>query len=76
MRRQGHSTHREKGVAEVFSYQPSDFQRILGNVVFIAEVFAARADEEIPDVPFLELARSFAVKEPVCAVRSVNGDEK
>jgi hypothetical protein len=62
MGRQGQSTHREKGIAGVLSYQPPDLQRILENIVFIAEVFASRPEEEIPDVPFLDLARSFEVK--------------
>jgi hypothetical protein len=62
MRRQGQSTHREKGIAEVVFHQPPDLQRILENIVFIAEVFANRPEEEIPDVPFLDLAKSFEVK--------------
>jgi len=46
----------------MFSYPTSDFRRILENLVFIAEIFANREDEEIPDLPFLELARSFELK--------------
>lgn len=34
-------------------------ERILANLDFIAEVFKDYRSEEIPDVPFLELARSF-----------------
>ena len=36
--------------------------RVLDNIIFIAEIFADREDEEIPDVPMLELARSFELK--------------
>ncbi len=46
----------------MFSYPTSDFQRILENLVFIAEIFANREDEEIPNIPVLELARSFELK--------------
>jgi hypothetical protein len=34
-------------------------ERILENLDFIAEVFKDYRSEELPDVPFLELARSF-----------------
>lgn len=34
-------------------------QRILENMAFIGEVFHGYSSEELPDVPFLELARSF-----------------
>lgn len=36
--------------------------RVFDNIIFIAEMFAGREDEEIPDVPILELARSFELK--------------
>ena len=36
--------------------------RVFENIIFIAEVFADREDEEIPDVPMLELAKSFELK--------------
>ena len=29
------------------------------NIVFLAEIFGEKADQEIPKVPMLELARSF-----------------
>lgn len=34
-------------------------ERILANVDFLAEVFKDYTSEELPDVPFLELARCF-----------------
>lgn len=37
----------------------SEGERILTNVSFIAEVFKDYRSEELPDVPFLELARCF-----------------
>ena len=43
----------------------STAQKIFENIIFLEEVFGARADEEIPDVPFLELARSFELKSNV-----------
>ena len=36
--------------------------RVFENLIFIAEVFADREEEEIPDVPLLELARSFELR--------------
>jgi hypothetical protein len=44
-------------------------RRILENILFLESVFALSADEEIPDVPFLELARSFQLKERQGAFR-------
>ncbi len=55
--------------------------RVFDNIIFIAEIFADREDEEIPDVPILELARSFELKQlaperaavaavPECAIGS------
>jgi len=37
-------------------------ERILENIIFLEEVFGSRADEEIPDIPILELANSFELK--------------
>ena len=47
-----------KPVAEVVSIT----KRIFENILFLEQVFESSADEEIPDVPFLELARSFQLK--------------
>lgn len=37
-------------------------EKVFDNLIFIAEVFADREEEEIPDVPLLELARSFELR--------------
>lgn len=37
-------------------------EKVFDNLIFIAEVFADREAEEIPDVPMLELARSFELR--------------
>ena len=37
-------------------------EKVFDNLIFIAEVFADREAEEIPDVPLLELARSFELR--------------
>jgi hypothetical protein len=37
-------------------------QRIFENILFIEEIFAERDEGEVPDVHFLELARSFEVR--------------
>jgi len=53
---------REQGVAivaEIFPQQRSMAEKIFENIIFIEEVFADRTEEEIPDVPMLELAKSF-----------------
>ena len=56
---------REQGVAivaEIFPQQRSMAEKIFENIIFIEEIFADRTEEEIPDVPMLELARSFELK--------------
>jgi hypothetical protein len=37
-------------------------EKVFDNLIFIAEVFADREQAEIPDVPMLELARSFELR--------------
>ena len=37
-------------------------QRIFENIIFLEEVFVGGADQELPDVPVLELARCFELK--------------
>ena len=37
-------------------------ERIMENVSFLAEVFKDYRSDELPDVPFLELARSFELE--------------
>ena len=49
-------------MAEIFPQERSIAQRIFENIIFIEEIFAGRTQEEIPDVPLLELARSFELK--------------
>ncbi len=38
--------------------------KIFDNILFLAEVFGDRADEDIPDIPVLELARCFELSQP------------
>lgn len=49
-------------MAEIFPQERPMAQRIFENIIFLADVFAEMADEEIPEVPFLELAKSFELK--------------
>jgi len=42
--------------------EPLSVERLFENIIFIAEIFADREDEEIPDMPVLELAKSFELK--------------
>jgi hypothetical protein len=48
----------EETMAEKKSSEPLA-EKVFDNLIFIAEVFADREEEEIPDVPLLELARCF-----------------
>lgn len=38
--------------------------KIFENILFLAEVFGEQSDEDIPDVPVLELAKSFELTHP------------
>jgi hypothetical protein len=38
--------------------------KIFDNIRFLAEVFGDRADEDIPDIPVLELTRCFELSQP------------
>lgn len=38
--------------------------KILDNVVFLAEVFGERADQDIPKIPVLEMAKCFDLVPP------------
>jgi hypothetical protein len=51
----------EETMAEKKSSEPLA-EKVFDNLIFIAEVFADREEEEIPDVPLLELARSFELR--------------
>jgi hypothetical protein len=46
----------------IVSREKSGIRKILENIIFLAVVFADRPDEEIPDIPILELAKSFELK--------------
>jgi hypothetical protein len=37
-------------------------EKIFDNIIFLEEVFGDRDEEEIPDIPVLELAQSFELK--------------
>jgi hypothetical protein len=56
------NTLREEMMAKPVSEVVSITKRIFENILFLEEVFESSANEEIPDVPFLELARSFQLK--------------
>jgi len=43
----------------IVSREEPGMGKILENIIFLADVFGEMADESIPDVPILELARSF-----------------
>jgi hypothetical protein len=49
-------------MATILLRQQSGFQKILENIIFLEDVFGEKTDEEMPDVPFLELARSFELQ--------------
>lgn len=40
----------------------STAERIFENIIFLEDVFGDREDEEIPDIPVFELAKSFELK--------------
>jgi hypothetical protein len=42
-----------------FSQARSAAQKIFDNIIFLEDIFGDREDEEIPDIPVLELAKSF-----------------
>jgi hypothetical protein len=39
-------------------------RKILENILFLAEVFGDKAEEDIPNVPVLELAKCFELSPP------------
>ncbi len=49
--------------------------RVFDNLIFIAEVFADRQEGEIPDVPLLELARSFELRRFVAGPKATADSE-
>ena len=38
-------------------------KRVLDNIIFLEQVFQDRTSDELPDVPFLDLARSFELRQ-------------
>ena len=40
----------------------STAERIFDNIIFLEDIFGDREEEEIPDIPVLELAKSFELK--------------
>ena len=44
--------------------QKSMTSKILGNVLFLAEVFGNRPDQDIPKIPVLEMAKCFDLGAP------------
>jgi hypothetical protein len=45
-------------------------EKIFENILFLAEVFGEEANRDIPNVPVLELARSFELSHPRVARRT------
>ena len=43
---------------------PPTLQQIFENLIFLEKIFDDNDDEEISDIPFLELARSFELNGP------------
>jgi len=37
-------------------------EKIFDNIIFLENIFGDREEEEIPDIPVLELAKSFELK--------------
>ncbi|HEY3301961.1 MAG TPA: hypothetical protein VGL70_00345 [Candidatus Binatia bacterium] len=50
-------------MAAVMTHARSVAQKIFDNIIFLEDVFGDREDEEIPDIPVLELAKSFELRE-------------
>lgn len=51
-------------------------EKLLDNILFLEEVFAERANEEMPDLLFLEVAKSFELKPVGWATQSLNRAKK
>ena len=51
-------------MANAFPQGKSVTDRIFDNIIFLGDIFGNREEWEIPDVPVLELARSFELKRP------------
>jgi len=49
-------------MAAGFSQARSVAEKIFDNIIFLEDIFGDREEEEIPDIPVLELAKSFELK--------------
>jgi hypothetical protein len=49
-------------MAMVMTHAKSVAEKIFDNIIFLENVFGDRDEEEIPDIPVLELAKSFELK--------------
>ena len=49
-------------MAMVMTHARSVTEKIFDNIIFLENVFGDRDEEEIPDIPVLELAKSFELK--------------
>lgn len=49
-------------MAKVFPRRRPTTEKIFDNIIFLGDIFGDREDEEIPDIPVLELAKSFELK--------------
>jgi hypothetical protein len=61
------SRKRSASMIERFSDRKSIAEKILDNIIFLSDVFGNRDDWEIPDIPVLEMAKSFELKAPLPA---------
>ena len=52
----------EKIMIAASPQEKSAAERIFENIIFLEDVFGDRDDDEIPDIPVLELAKSFELK--------------
>jgi hypothetical protein len=53
---------RRKIMITAHAQAKSTAERIFENIIFLEDVFGNRDDDEMPDVPVLELAKSFELK--------------
>jgi hypothetical protein len=51
-------------MAEALAERRSMTDRIFDNIIFLGDVFGERDEWEIPDIPVLEMAKSFELKRP------------
>lgn len=51
-------------MAEALAERRSMADRIFDNIIFLGDIFGDRDEWEIPDIPVLELAKSFELTRP------------